>query len=159
MHFQTNRLTFEKFPLPPPLLLPTRCYSRSCTDNSSKWLILHQNLQFFWLQGAAHFLYTGRRITFASGKSFDLQTSRIEFSVLPTFSSNVKVNPVISWNGSISADFPFKFSHFNLRGFSLQVSFSERTIQMFVGKIGWLKIAKWDLSIHSAAPRNEHIKT
>jgi hypothetical protein len=52
-----------------------------------------------------------------------------------------------------------KFSHFNLRGFSLQVSFSERTIQMFVGNIGWLKIAKWDLSIHSAAPRNEHIKT
>jgi len=57
--------------------------------------------------------------------------------------------------------------HLDLGGWSFQVSFSKRAVQMFVKNIGWLKIGKywltkdwsWGFTNPLHSPRNEHRKT
>jgi len=46
-----------------------------------------------------HASYAGRRTKFAPVKSLDCSEFSSEFSDLKTLTNNVKVNPVISWNG------------------------------------------------------------
>jgi len=59
------------------------------------------------------------------------------------------------WTQLISADFSSQILgillHVNLGGFSFNVSFSQRAVQMFVRNIGLLKIAVRDLWILSTA--------
>jgi len=67
--------------------------------------------------------YTGRRTKFASVKSLDSWEFSSEFSDLKTLSSNIKVKPVISWNGhhrifpSNSQDFTTTQIFFEFSGF------------------------------------------
>jgi len=50
--------------------------------------------------------------------------------------------------------------HVNLGGgFSFNVSFSKRAVQMYVRNNGWPKIAMGDVRIHCTCPRKEHSKT
>jgi len=58
--------------------------------------------------------HAGRRTKFAPVMSLDSSEFSAEFSDLKTFSSNVKVNPVISWNGqnSFHRIFPSNFQDF-----------------------------------------------
>jgi len=55
----------------------------------------------------------------------------------------------MKWTQLISAGFSFQILgillHLNLEGFSFQISFSKRAVQMFVRNIGLLKIAVGNL--------------
>ena len=99
-------------------------WAASSTSISQEWLCNLPALQF--VGGSQHppllpdaiktksKPHAGRRIKFARGKSLDSWNFSSEFWVLGNFSSNVKINPEISWNGhnSFQRIFPFKFSAF-----------------------------------------------
>ena len=104
-----------------------------------------------------------------SEKVSDSPNFFLDFPRIRITSSNVKVNPVFLWSGHklvtqlISEDFSFKILgilliHLNLVGFPFHTSFSKRAAQIFVRNIELLKIAVWDLWIHSTAPWMNTVK-
>jgi len=68
--------------------------------------------------------YAGRRTKFAPMKSLDSSEFSSEFSDLKTLTSNVKVNPVISWNGrnSFHRIFPSNSQDFTTPQISFEFS-------------------------------------
>jgi len=106
----------------------------------------------------------GRRIKFDREKGLDSWNFFLRILISRNFfkSCQCKSSNLVKWTQLISAIFSFQllgiFIHFNLGGFSFNVSFSKRAVQMFVKNIGWLKIAVGDWWIHSTAPGMKTVK-
>jgi len=77
--------------------------SNASPENSSPKKVLRKDRSIFnskkW---SCHRRNAGRRTKFSPVKSLDSSEFSSEFSDLNTLKSNVKVNPVISWNGQNS---------------------------------------------------------
>jgi len=80
--------------------------------------------------------YAGRRTKFAPVKSLDSSEFSSEFSDLKTLSRNVKVNPVISWNGhnSFHRIFPWNSQDFTTPQISFEFSGFYYTSNSFLVK-------------------------
>ena len=78
---------------------------------------------FLWINFRINPCHAGRRIKLAPVKSLDSSEFSSEFSDLKTLSSNVKVNPVISWIGhnSFHRIFPSNSQDFHFIGFFLRI--------------------------------------
>jgi len=110
----------------PRMLRMPRLRAARCANDQrhrSSWgeyrldtVTLESQIASFWWTGPRTLdgAHAGRTMKFARRRSLDSWNFSSEFWVHGTFSSNVKVQPVISWNGqnSFQRIFPFKFSAF-----------------------------------------------
>jgi len=104
---------------------------------------------------------TSRRIKFAREKGLDSWNFFSECWVLGTFSSNIKVNPVISWNGhnSVQRNITFKFSAFCYTSTLGASCFFSRKEHSNVCDKHWLtKGCSGGFINPFHSPRNEHSK-
>ena len=112
----------------------------------------------------------GMHVVCASARVLSLPGGLLPWSMLFWVLFNQQTNKqtnkqtynLVKWTKLISADFSFKFSAFyyaSPRGLLLSGFFFEKSHQMFVSNISWIKIAEGELRIYSTAPRNENLET